>query len=67
MAGKTLDDNALRATRDRLVCALAELDRLGERAAAIEINSAIEILNDRLGDAPDPGAAANLERRYFRS
>lgn len=67
MVGKTQDDDAVRASRDRLVRELAELDRLGERMAAIEINSAIEILNDRLGDGPDPDEAANLERRYFRS
>jgi hypothetical protein len=59
------DTAALRGVRERLKAELAELDRLGERMAALELNATIEILNQRLGEETDPAEIANLERRYF--
>src|SRR3546814_16116181 len=50
MAEDIRDAAAVRAARDRLLRELDELDRLGERMAAVELNSAIEILNQRLGE-----------------
>lgn len=59
------DTVALRGVRDRLKAELAELDRLGERMAALDLNATIEILNQRLGEETDPAEIASLERRYF--
>lgn len=55
----------LRAVRDRLVAQLQILDALGENLAAIELNSAIEILNDRLGDTASDAAIEQMQRDYF--
>ncbi|HMO74438.1 MAG TPA: hypothetical protein PKD99_02070 [Sphingopyxis sp.] len=55
----------VRAIRDALKAALVELDRLGESAAAIELNSAIEILNARLGETTPDAEIAQLQRHYF--
>jgi hypothetical protein len=55
----------LRGMRDVLVGQLALLDAIGEAQAAIELNSAIEILNGRIGEAPSAEEMARLQRRYF--
>lgn len=65
MAEDISDAAAVRAVRDRLLRELDELDRLGERMAAIELNSAIEMLNERLGEPTDPERLSALQRRYF--
>jgi len=65
MAEDIRDAAAVRAARDRLLRELDELDRLGERMAAIELNSAVETLNERLGEPTDPVRLADLQRRYF--
>jgi hypothetical protein len=65
MAEDIRDVAAVRAVRDRLLRELDELDGLGERIAAIELNSAIEILNVRLGEPTDPTRLADLQRRFF--
>ncbi len=65
MAQDIRDAAAVRAARDRLLRELDQLDELGERMAAIELNSAIEILNARLGEPTDPARLAELQRRYF--
>lgn len=65
MAEDIRDAAAVREVRDQLLRELDELDRLGERMAAIELNSAIEILNARLGEPSDPARLAELQRRYF--
>lgn len=65
MADK-MGDATVRAIRDQLLIELERLDSLGERMAAIELNSAIEILNDRLGEDGGSFHAADLERRLFR-
>lgn len=59
------DPDAVRAARDRLINELAELDRLGENMAAIELNAAIEILNSRLGKKTSEADIAKLARRHF--
>ena len=51
--------------RDVLVGQLALLDAIGEAQAAIELNSAIEILNGRIGETPSAEEMARLQRRYF--
>jgi hypothetical protein len=56
---------AVRAVRDRLLTELAELDRLGERMAAIELNSALEVLNDRLGEPTSDTDIQKLQRQNF--
>lgn len=56
---------ALRATRDQLLAQLAILDGLGERMASIELSSAIEILNERLGEPTDQAEVDRLARRLF--
>lgn len=58
-------DAAIRAIRDALREQLARLDALGEKYAAIEVNSAVEILNSRLGEAPSTEEIAKLTRHYF--
>lgn len=65
MSMKKPDIVALRGARDRLRAELVELDRLGEHLAALEVNSAIELLNLRLGEKTEPGEIEKLERRYF--
>ena len=55
----------LRGVRDVLVGQLALLDAIGEAQAAIELNSAIEILNGRIGETPSAEEMARLQRRYF--
>lgn len=65
MAGDRKNGRAIRAVRDVLVEQLGVLDRLGERQAAIELNSAIEILNERLGEQTSPEEIARLQRGYF--
>ena len=59
------DAAAVRAIRDRLRSELDQLDQLGEQMAAIELNSAIEILNSRLGEEADADEAERLLRRHF--
>lgn len=56
---------ALQAVRDQLLAQLAALDRLGERMAAIEICSAIEILNERIGEPAGQAELDRLARRFF--
>lgn len=63
MFGEVKDPAAVREARDRLRNELANLDRLGEKFAAIELNSAIEILNDRLGESTDPDQITRMMRR----
>lgn len=50
-AGKGIED-AVRDIRDRLMIELERLDALGEFVAAVELDTAIRILNRRLGDEP---------------
>lgn len=52
-SGKGIDD-AVRGIRDRLMIELERLDALGEFLAAVELDTAIRILNRRLGDEPGP-------------
>ncbi|MGV1681614.1 hypothetical protein [Sphingopyxis sp. NJF-3] len=54
-AGKGIED-AVRDIRDRLMIELERLDALGEFVAAIELDTAIRILNRRLGDEPGSDA-----------
>jgi hypothetical protein len=61
------DPNAVRAARDRLKKELAELDRLGENMAAIDLNAAIETLNSRLGEETSASEIAKLKQRHFRN
>ncbi|AVA13651.1 hypothetical protein [Sphingopyxis sp. MG] len=58
-------EEAIRAVRDRLRSELAELDRLGERMAAIELNSAIELLTERLGEVTSETDIQKLQNRFF--
>lgn len=62
---ETRDPTTVRAIRDRLKSDLAELDRLGENMAAIELNAAIETLTRRLGETTDEADIATLKRRQF--
>lgn len=50
-------EEAIRGIRDRLMIELARLDSLGEFVAAVELDTAIRILNRRLGDDPGPEAS----------
>ncbi len=50
----------LRGVRDVLVGQLALLDAIGEAQAAIELNSAIEILNGRIGETPDAAPVGGI-------
>lgn len=59
------DVAAVRAIRDCLRSELEKLDQLGEQMAAIELNSAIEILNSRIGDGGDAVEEERLLRRHF--
>ena len=65
MADSEQDKIAIRAVRDQLRVALAELDRLEIRMAGNEVNAAIEVLNDRLGEQTDPIEIERLQRRHF--
>ncbi len=56
---------ALRVVRDRLREQLAILDRHGEVTAAIELNSAIELLNARVGEPTSEEETMRLQRDYF--
>ncbi|MBJ7438913.1 MAG: hypothetical protein JHD35_07810 [Sphingopyxis sp.] len=64
MADILQDDQVVRAVRDRLFEQLALLDKLGESLAAIELNSAIEILNERVGDTASDASVDQLQRDY---
>ncbi|WP_447763441.1 hypothetical protein [Sphingopyxis panaciterrae] len=65
MADSEQDKIAIRVVRDQLLVSLAELDRLGIRMAGNEVNAAIEVLNDRLGEETDPAEIERLQRRHF--
>lgn len=65
MADSERDKVAIRAIRDQLKVALAELDRLKIRMAANEVNAAIEVLNDRLGEETSPEEILKLQRRHL--
>ena len=67
MADNAQDQAAIRAVREQLKTALAELDRLKLRMAGNEVNAAIEILNRRLGDEPDEDEILALQRRHFKN
>ncbi|WP_152998678.1 hypothetical protein [Sphingopyxis sp. H115] len=56
------DRAAVRASRDRLLRELEELDRLGEWNAAISLDTTIENLSARLGEPTDHRFAALLQR-----
>ncbi len=64
MLGEVKDAAALRQVRDRLRAEIRILDHLGEKTAAIELNSAIEILNDRLGETTSPDEINRLLGRH---
>ncbi|HET6526058.1 hypothetical protein [Sphingopyxis sp.] len=51
--------------RDRLLAELDFLDGLGERLAAVELNSTIEILTGRLGEKTSPLAIETLRAKLF--
>jgi len=65
MADNDQDKIAIRAVREQLLHALAEIDRLNIRMAGNEINAAIEVLNNRLGEETDPAEIERLQRRHF--
>ncbi|WP_447759841.1 hypothetical protein [Sphingopyxis panaciterrae] len=65
MTKPVMDVAAVRAIRDRMRSDLEELDLLGEQMAAIELNSAIEILNSRLGEQGETVETERLLRRHF--
>lgn len=65
MTDNIADRDAVLAIRDVLREQLALLDQLGERQAAIELNSAIEILNAQLGEAASAEEISRLQRGYF--
>lgn len=56
---------SVRTVRDSLREQLANLDRLNQRRAAIEVNTAIELLNDELGEKTSEADVAELMRRIF--
>lgn len=55
----------LTGVRQRLMEELRLLDELGEIAACIEINSAIEILTSRLDEVTSEQAVSELEKIIF--
>lgn len=59
------EQDAIRSVRDDLIAALAKLDRLDIRMAAIEVNAAVEILNTLLGEATSSADIEALLRRHF--
>jgi len=65
MADSEQDQVAIRAVRDQLKVALAELDRLKIRMAANEVNAAVEVLNARLGEETSPEEIRKLQRRHL--
>ena len=65
MADSEQEKIAIRAVRDQLRLALAELDRMKIRMAGNEVNAAIEVLNDRLGEQADPAEIERLQRGQF--
>jgi len=65
MADSEQDNIAIRAVRDQLLVSLAELDRLGIRMAGNEVNAAIEVLNDRLGEETYAAEIERLQRSHF--
>ncbi len=65
MADPSPKSAELLAVRDRLAAQLKLRDALGESLAAIELNSAIEILNDRFGDNASEAAIEQMQRNYF--
>lgn len=65
MADSEQDKDTIRAVRNQLKIALAELDRLKIRMAANEVNAAIEVLNDRLGEETSPEEIQRLQRRHL--
>lgn len=65
MADEISRQASLREVRDTLRAQLTLLDELGEGDAAIEVNSAVEILNARLGELPSADEIAALSRQYF--
>lgn len=66
MADSEQDKIAIRAVREQLKLALTELDRLRIRMAGNEVNAAIEVLNDRLGEPTNPEEIKQLQRRHLR-
>lgn len=65
MADSEQDQAAIRAVREQLKAALLELDRLKIRMAGNEVNAAIEVLNDRLGEPTDPAEIQKLQRNHL--
>ena len=64
MTGNLRTDD-LRGVRQRLMVELRMLDELGEIAASVEINSAIEILTSRLEEVTSEQALSDLEKTIF--
>jgi len=56
---------SVRAVRESLREQLAILDRLQLRRAAVEVSSAIELLNDELGEKTSDDEIAQLLRTTF--
>jgi len=67
LADPSPESAELCGVRDRLVAQLPLqiLDALGESLAAIELNSAIEIPNDRIGNTSSDAAIEQMQRNYF--
>lgn len=65
MDNQLIQNGALRTVRDALRAQLAILDRHGEAGAAIELNSAIELLNARIGEPTSDEETLRLQRDYF--
>lgn len=57
----------LRAIRDVLVGQLVRLEALGEGRTATDLSTAIERLNQLLGEAPSAEEFERLRRNYFLS
>ncbi len=53
-------EDALRGIRDRLLTELALLDSVGEFVAAVEIDAAIRILNERLDAGYESRSASSV-------
>lgn len=56
---------SLSAVRDQLHAQLRILDRLGERLASIEVSSAVEILNEQIGEVAAKTDVHRLQKRFF--
>jgi hypothetical protein len=65
MAGDVDELQMLRTMRDQWRAHLARLDELGENQIAIELNSAIEAANIRLGEEPSDDVIAEFERTHL--